>query len=408
MLLVEHIRSVCPTDISSPCRFVVHTTANKFLNFTPLLPCLNLSHALCPVMHHVIIFLPFLSFGITAAVYQQHTAVASESRGSCCDTREVLWRDTASASLLLYPPASPAANGHVKVQLLEVTMYSPEGHYRPYSSQKSRDRRQRRPPDPVSEIEDSVTHLLLQGEGRQGPSFPLQETSSRAETPASQSSHRRTLSSQRDSSGIRTPGSQRDGGLRTLGSQRDGGVRTPGSQRDGGARTPGSQKGGRRSPGSQRTVRREDLGRRSSSQHRVEEPPSPTSSWRSRGIPVAPSSSLLTSLTSQVSQREQHAALVQASPRPLIKKQKKDPSCVCRLPSVFKVTPLKNAFLTISGGNIFVPVGGWHCMSGGLAATARGGGDRGEGSRGQVCGAWGGRQEGTERQDQGHLQARSH
>ena len=46
-------------------------------------------------------------------------------------------------------------------------------------------------------------------------------------------------------------------------------------------------------------------------------------------------------------------------------------------------------------------------MSGGLAATARGGGDRGEGSRGQVCGARGGRQEGAERQDQGHLQARS-
>ena len=73
--------------------------------------------------------------------------------GARCDTREVLWRDnTASASLLLHPPASPAA-GHVKVQLLEVTMYSPEGHYRPYSSQKSRDRRQRRPPEPVSEIE---------------------------------------------------------------------------------------------------------------------------------------------------------------------------------------------------------------------------------------------------------------
>ena len=30
-------------------------------------------------------------------------------------------------------------------------MYSPEGHYRPYSSQKSRDRRQRRPPDPVGQ-----------------------------------------------------------------------------------------------------------------------------------------------------------------------------------------------------------------------------------------------------------------
>ena len=223
-------------------------------------------------------------------------------------------------------------------------MYSPEGHYRPYSSQKSRDRRQRRPPDPVSVIENlQKTHLLLQGDGRQGPSFPLQDTSSRAETPGSQSSHRRTLSSQRDSSGIRTPGSQRDGGLRTLGSQRDGGVRTPGSQRDGGARTPGSQReGGRRSPGSQRTVRREDLGRRSSSQRRLEEPPSPTSSWRSRGIPVAPSPSLLTSLTSQVSQREQHAALVQVSPRPLIKKQKKDPSCICRLPSVFKVRPPKN------------------------------------------------------------------
>ena len=29
-------------------------------------------------------------------------------------------------------------------------MYSSEGHYRPYSSQKSRDRRQRRPPEPVS------------------------------------------------------------------------------------------------------------------------------------------------------------------------------------------------------------------------------------------------------------------
>ena len=210
-------------------------------------------------------------------------------------------------------------------------MYSPEGHYRPYSSQKSRDRRQRRPPDPVSVIENSHPYLLLQGEGRQGPSFPLQDTSSRAETPGSQSSHRRTLSSQRDSSGgVRTPGSQRDGGgLRTLGSQRDGGVRTPGSQRE----------GGRRSPGSQRTVRREDLGRRSSSQRRVEDPPSPTSSWRSRGIPTQPSPSLLTSLTSQVSQREQHAALVQVSPRPLIKKQKKDPSCICRLPSVFKVRP---------------------------------------------------------------------
>ena len=210
-------------------------------------------------------------------------------------------------------------------------MYSSEGHYRPYSSQKSRDRRQRRPPEPVSEIQDSETHILLQGEGRQGPSFPLQESSSRAETPGSQSSHRRTLSSHRDSSGIRTPGSQRDGGARALGSQRDGGARTPGSQRE-----------GRRSPGSQRTVRREDLGRRSSSQRRMEEPPSPTSSWRSRGIPVAPSSPLLTSLTSQVSQREQHAALVQVSPRPLIKKQKKDPSCICRLPSVFKVRPPKN------------------------------------------------------------------
>ena len=187
-----------------------------------------------------------------------------------------------------------------------------------------------------------LSDLLLQGETRQGPSFPLHETSSRAETPGSQSSHRRTLSSQRDGSGIRTPGSQRDGGgLRTLGSQRDSGVRTPGSQRE-----------GRRSPGSQRTVRREDLDRRSSSQRRMDDPPSPASSWRSRGIPVAPTSSLLTSLTSQVvriiiiitsqvSQREQHAALVQVSPRPLIKKQKKESSCICRLPSVFKVITLK-------------------------------------------------------------------
>ena len=295
-------------------------------------------------MHQVICFFHFLFWHHHCSeptfTLLWHRSLA----GARCDTREVLWRDTASASLLLHPPASPAA-GHVKVQQLEVTMYSPEGHYRPYSSQKSRDRRQRRPPEPVSEIEDSETYILLQGEGRQGPSFPLQESSSRAETPGSQSSHRRTLSSHRDSSGIRTPGSQRDGGVRGLGSQRDGGVRTPGSQRDGGSRTPGSQREGRRSPGSQRTVRREDLGRRSSSQRRMEEPPSPTSSWRSRGIPVAPSSSLLTSLTSQVSQREQHAALVQVSPRPLIKKQKKDPSCICRLPSVFKVrTPEKLPF----------------------------------------------------------------
>ena len=222
---------------------------------------------------------------------------------------------------------------------------------------------------------------MFQGEGRQGPSFPLQESASRAETPGSQSSHRRTHSTQRNG-GVRSPGSQRDG-LRTLGSQRDGGSRTPGSQRDGGLRTPGSQRdggGGRRSPSSQRTVRREDLGRRSSSSHqrqRTEEPPSPTSSWRSRGIPVAASSSLLTSLTSQVSTREQHAALVQASPRPVIKKQKKDnSSCICRLPSVFKVARFQIFdSLIISGGNIHLPVGGWNCLPGGLAFAA--GRDRG-------------------------------
>ena len=52
-------------------------------------------------------------------------------------------------------------------------MYSPEGHYRPYSSQKSRDRRQRRPPDPVGVIENlQKTHLFVAGGRKTGSLFP--------------------------------------------------------------------------------------------------------------------------------------------------------------------------------------------------------------------------------------------
>ena len=170
-------------------------------------------------------------------------------------------------------------------------MYSPEGHYRPYSSQTSRDRKdRRRSGDTVSSKHVNMIHAMLQGETRKEPSFPLHETrSQRTEREGglgTQGSQRevRTLVSQRDG-GVRTPGSQRDGGgIRTPGSQRDGGeIRTPGSQRDGRIRTPGSQRG-------VRTVRRDEVERRSGK--RLEDPPSPASSWRSRGIPVAPGSSL--------------------------------------------------------------------------------------------------------------------
>ena len=61
------------------------------------------------------------------------------------------------------PPvvAISVAQHHVHWQVqhqvhCEVTMYSPEGHYRPYSSQKSRDRRQRRPPDPVGQVQNAI------------------------------------------------------------------------------------------------------------------------------------------------------------------------------------------------------------------------------------------------------------
>ena len=124
-------------------------------------------------------------------------------------------------------------------------MYSPEGRYRPYSSQKSRERRdrQKRPPESVRHLAVSA-HLdvpILQGEDRPGPSFPLSESTLRI------GSHGRSA-----------------------------------------ARVDRKEEGGRSRREEGGRIRRGEGGRNS----REEEPASPANSWRSRGIPAAPGSSI--------------------------------------------------------------------------------------------------------------------
>ena len=70
-----------------------------------------------------------------------------------------------------------------------LTMYSPEGYYRPYSSQTRRASKGR-PPGSVSSP-NLVSYKRSQSEARPGPSFPLKEAPSRGSSLSKGRSRRR-------------------------------------------------------------------------------------------------------------------------------------------------------------------------------------------------------------------------